>query len=166
MTVIACGECNQPVSTAAKACPGCGAGRRDFSRRPGQAWRLSWPRAAIIALVACGSIGAIISISTPPAQKTPADEIADTRAQRAYQAARALKSRLREPDSLVFESIRADERGDTICIRYRARNGLGGMTHERLTLRAGAGNSSAQVWNRNCAGRTMYDLTVIGRSVG
>jgi hypothetical protein len=108
-------------------------------------------------------ISAIISAFAPQTPERPVDGVTAARQRAAYQAARAVRTAARDPASVVFERILADENGQTICLTYRARNGFGGMTREHLTMRGGVGLPRASDWNRHCARKAMFDLTGVGR---
>jgi hypothetical protein len=82
----------------------------------------------------------------------------DRRFAAALVAARAIKDNLRDPDSLVWESIRANDDATVLCIEYRARNGLGGMNREFIVYAKGAPSQKPAVWNKHCAGKSMYDM--------
>ena len=72
---------------------------------------------------------------------------------------RALKEQMRDPESFKLESIRVNEDASTACIKYRAKNGFGGMNREFAVYKNGAllvGNSST--WNTDCT-KTMFDMT-------
>src|SRR5690606_21641937 len=47
--------------------------------------------------------------------------------QKTVKVASVVKQSLRDPDSLIWESIRANDDASVICLEYRARNGFGGM---------------------------------------
>lgn len=162
MTLTTCGECNQPVSRNAKTCPGCGAGRKHFLRQPGERRRFSGCAIVAIGFAILIGIGAVMSQIIPPTPAAPPDEATSARQMAAYRAARTLRSAARDPDSLVFESVLADEEGQLICITYRARNGFGGMNRERMTVRDGVGSTRPADWNMHCARKRLYDLTGVG----
>jgi hypothetical protein len=78
--------------------------------------------------------------------------------QLALAGALAVKSRLRNPDSLVIESAFVVFSTDAVCLTYRAQNGFGGMNREMAVFVvdkniAAVGNDSKTiaVWNRECA---------------
>lgn len=115
----------------------------------GRAWaRLNWLGKLLVGVAASALITmcvyspeekqASFAAATPPAKaKTPerieaerqaaaSEALAKAKEELAFRktvlAARALKGSLRDPDSLVWESIRANHDATVICMEYRARN--------------------------------------------
>lgn len=90
---------------------------------------------------------------TAPAP-TAAERAAKEAEQRRYLAvaivAKKVKNAMRDPESVVWESIRADEKAETVCLSYRARNGFGGMTREAVTVTPTGSGQDAALWNRHC----------------
>ena len=90
---------------------------------------------------------------------TPAQPVAKTAAQLAeeYQwnrvltAGEALRSSAREPESVIFEDVRANPAADVICFQYRARNGFGGMTRELIVVAKGKASQARSAWDKSCA---------------
>jgi hypothetical protein len=83
----------------------------------------------------------------------------DLQARTAMAAGAALKSTARDPDSLVIESGLASDDGKLLCVRYRARNGFGGMNREAVAFSNMKPVTGASFWNAHCANRTLNDLT-------
>lgn len=158
--LITCRECAHEVSTAAKACPQCGASGKSFrstGKKPmGLAGKIG---IGFLGLMGVGSaVGAVIG--DPADRPKTAEEQANTdRRYAAYQAAAALRRSLREPDSAVFEHARVDAAAKTVCLVYRARNGFGGMGRERVVFVGGVPSQRSSVWNRHCAHKSLYDYT-------
>lgn len=69
---------------------------------------------------------AVIRRSSGPAM--PSDT--DARERKTIEAAYALKARMRNPDSIVFERAATNSDGSLVCFVYRAQNGFGGMNRE------------------------------------
>ena len=166
MALIACGECNQTISTTAAVCPSCGAGRKDDLGQLGKPKRMSGCAIVGVGFAILLGLGAILSSVTPRQAPPPSlDEATRSRQQAAVRAAQSIKASAREPVSITFESILADEQGETVCIVYRGRNGFGGMNLERVAVHDGIGSNRRVDWNRHCADKRMYDLTGVRRMI-
>lgn len=129
---------------------------------------MSWPKKIGIALGAVfgvAFIGQILGGSSGSGQSGGADTAQEKQdKQRDYQAylsAKALKSSLRNPDSLSFISIHATADGGVICLKYRAQNGFGGMGIGHTIFKEGEPSDSAASWNKDCARKLMYDETAV-----
>jgi hypothetical protein len=64
--------------------------------------------------------------------------------------ARSVKQALRDPDSLVWEDMRANDDATVICLEYRARNGFGGMNREFAVYGGGEVSQKPAAWNKYC----------------
>lgn len=93
------------------------------------------------------------------AQKAAAEEyrLKQKRVAAAATAALSIKRSLRNPDSVKWEEILATLDGSTVCMKYRAQNGFGGMNREaaavvgqRLVLRR-------DDMVRECSKEPLYD---------
>jgi hypothetical protein len=89
-------------------------------------------------------------------QKAKEKKDSSNRAFMAYQSLKALRSSLRDPDSLQIESLNVDEIGTVVCIDYRAKNGFGGYDKSYVTFVKGSPSKSSEAWNANCR-NPMYD---------
>jgi hypothetical protein len=163
MALTKCKECGNEVSTTAKTCPKCGA------KAP--------KKMGLFAKIALGFIGltfvmaffgsrdrAPVAPATPSATSAPAsakaspqaDEAAakekknSDRAWRAVAAMATIKQGLRNPASVQWGEIRADETGNTVCIEYRAQNGFGGLNLERATAIGPSLSTRVEDWNNHC----------------
>ena len=76
-------------------------------------------------------------------------------------SAKALKSSLRNPDSLSFESILANDDGSVICMKYGAQNGFGGMNIGHVVFKGGDPSESHASRHANCAGKILNDVTAV-----
>jgi hypothetical protein len=76
----------------------------------------------------------------------------------ALQIAKAIQTNMRDPESLVWESILTNEDASVACFSYRARNGFGGMNREFATFANGSLSQSASMWNKHCKGKSLYDM--------
>lgn len=161
MALVKCRECGKDISTQAKACPHCGA---KPPYRPSLAFILVGGL-----LVAFGLKSMLGEDSPPPTPKTAeqiAQDIAEERRHLvASITAKKLKNALREPESVVWEYIGTDEKAELVCLRYRARNGFGGMTAEVMTVTTTESGPDAALWNRHCAGVELYDMLYIRHSI-
>lgn len=129
---------------------------------------MSWPKKlgfALGAVFGVGFIGQVVGSSSGPNQSAHADAAQEKqdkeRNYQAYLSAKAVKSSLRNPDSLSFISIRASADGGVICLKYRAQNGFGGMGIGHTIFKEGEPSDSAASWNKNCAHKLMYDETAV-----
>lgn len=86
--------------------------------------------------------------------KTPSQLADEAKKERAFQRtaalAGALKRSLRDPDSLVWESIHANADASVACFAYRAKNGFGGMNREFVVYADGKASQKPADWNRKC----------------
>lgn len=162
MALIKCKECGNEVSTTAKACPKCGA----KVKKPTST--LTWVFVAVLSL---GMLNAVMT-ETPATQaekaalasETPEQKSAREKAEAekkekesrqyivAASTAKAIKSAMREPASLVFDSLRISDDAKTLCAEYRARNGFGGMSIEHVVVAGGKTLQTAKAWNKHCLG--------------
>lgn len=129
---------------------------------------MSWPKKfgiAVGAIFGVGFIGQVVAGSSGSGHSGQADTAQEKqdkeRDYQAYLSAKALKSSLRNPDSLAFISIRASADGAVICLKYRAQNGFGGMGIGHTIFKEGEPSDSAASWNKNCAHKLMYDETAV-----
>lgn len=162
MTLISCAECGTSVSDTAKACPSCGTPRkrmRKGQKRPAPAWL----KAVIVLFIVSTVIGAVMQQNKPaPTPEQIAAEAASTkRNTAALRDAQALKNNLRDPSSLQLEYVGVSEDGATTCIRYRGRNGFGGVNVEQMVFVDGAPQTVQGVWRKRCANVDLYDVTGI-----
>lgn len=168
MALVKCKECGGQVSTEAKACPSCGA------KPPKRTSTFTWIIAAIFAVVIFQSISKSGDGSNQPTSQTashsasstsitqpPADPQKELRFQKTVIAAATLKKAMRDPDSLVWESIYTNDDASVICLEYRAKNGFGGMNREFAAIAKGKFSKEASVWNKQCANKTMNDMMYV-----
>jgi len=73
-------------------------------------------------------------------------------------AVHVLRAGLRDPDSLVLESVCSHIPAKAVCITYRAKNGFGGVNRERVAFYMLALSKSAKLWNQQCAGDGFHDV--------
>lgn len=163
MAMISCGECGASVSTEAKACPGCGASRKVFRRPAGARKPMSRPKKIGIGFGALIGLSVVIQAATggPEAvqAETPQEKQSKQRGYAAYLSAKALKASLRNPGTLEFSEILANDDGSVICMTYRAQNGFGGMNLERVVFTDGKPSQTRASWRANCANKMLFDVT-------
>lgn len=163
MALIKCRECGKEVSTDAKACPHCGA---KPPYRPSLAFVL------IAGLLVVFGIKASIESGRAPYQpppKTLAQIAEDEAKERRYLVvaitAKKLKNAMREPESVVWEYMGTDENAEVVCLRYRARNGFGGMSVETMTVTTKESGQDAVLWNRHCTSGGLYDMLYVRNAI-
>jgi hypothetical protein len=167
MTMINCGECGTTVSTEAKTCPGCSAGRKAFRRSADARKRMSWPKRIGIAfgiVFGLGVVGQLVGGNNARAGGQPEsaqDVQIKQRSYAAYLSAKALKASLRNPDSLEFQAIRTNDYGSVVCMKYRAQNGFGGMNVGHVLFKDGKPTESVANWKANCVHKMLYDLKAV-----
>jgi hypothetical protein len=72
--------------------------------------------------------------------------------------AASIKRSLREPESVQWETILANDDASVMCFLYRARNGFGGMTRENISVADGKASKAPAHWNKHCAGKDFNDM--------
>lgn len=98
--------------------------------------------------------------STLSSAPDPTKEKEELRIALAHAAASDLKASMRNPDSLVIESARANEDASIMCVEYRAQNGFGGMNREFIAFdKDSKAHQQASWWNKHCKS-AMYDVTI------
>ena len=73
----------------------------------------------------------------------------------------SVKANLRNPESVKWESISANDDASVVCVQYRAQNGFGGMNREIVVYAKGKVSQSAAVWNRHCT-KPLNDMDLVG----
>lgn len=93
---------------------------------------------------------------------TPGQVAASAEKERAFQRtarlAAGIKKSLRDPGSLVWESIHASADGSVACFDYRARNGYGGMGREFVVFADGKASKNPRDWNKRCVDKALADM--------
>lgn len=106
----------------------------------------------------------------PPAvvNKPPERSAAEVQQEVAFQIVvftlKTLRAANRNPDSVKWESIRANDDASVICIEYRGQNGFGGMNREFFALIAGKPSQKSAVWNRHCT-QVLHDMKYAARAL-
>jgi hypothetical protein len=172
MALIKCHECGKKVSTESSVCPGCGA-----------AVRLPPPKAQsasispILKIFFIGLflytfalvIGLLFKETKSPEeikqeanaqeQKNKQLEIEIKRINIAAIAAKTIQQSARNPDSVSWTKILANDDASVICYQLRAENGFGGLNTEDIAVIKGVLKTSDAAWNKYCAGKPMNNIT-------
>lgn len=85
-----------------------------------------------------------------PAVPVTAPTAQDLRLSAIASAGEALRRATRDPESVIFESVKANAGATVICLQYRAKNGFGGMTREVLVLTPKGTSQEMAAWNTSC----------------
>lgn len=152
MAIITCKECRNPVSTEAKACPGCGA-------KP--------PKQTSLATILFGgaftvAVGMMVfmgggKIDIPHAVAAPAIKSAEgARFDFVMDTTRAVRQAMRNPESLKWESVKANDAGTVACLQYRSQNGFGGMGRETVVVANNKVSNKASDLKKHCS-QPMHD---------
>lgn len=75
--------------------------------------------------------------------------------------ARSIKDAARDPDSLVWDDITADDDANVVCFEFRAKNGFGGMNREFAVYAKEKMSQSANSWNKSCANKSLNDMNYV-----
>ena len=65
---------------------------------------------------------------------------------------------MRDPDSLKWDRILANQDGTVVCVTYQGRNGFGGMNFEHVAYTQGSISQSKDAWNKSCAEKSLYEM--------
>ena len=68
----------------------------------------------------------------------------------AFIAKATITEAARNPDSVSFSYVGVNKDATTVCVRYRAQNGFGGMNQEYIAFHNGKARDSAAFWNKHC----------------
>jgi hypothetical protein len=161
MALRPCAECGAKLSTKAVACPSCGA----KPKKP--AGCLPWGIGIIVAILLIANVPDNKKASPDPApvpltaeeQAAKTKDALESNARFVNTAAtlRAVKNRLRDPKSVEWIDISASQDGKVVCLTYRARNGFGGLNVEHAAMAKDTISNSGAAWNKNCAGKSLYE---------
>lgn len=162
MSMKPCHECGNQISTQARACPHCGAKPKKTT---------SIMSMVVAVLIGFAVLQCSLTNNNTPAKpaKTPdqvAREAADeTRFKMTLALARQIKRGMRNPDSFVVESARANDDSTVFCMEYRGQNGFGGMNKEFVVVTAASTSQDAKQWNKHCTGAGMHDMLHIRQAM-
>ena len=109
----------------------------------------------VLVVVAVVALSAVVDSLKPSAPtKTPAQIEAERKADAAIKKVAGsmsfVKANNRNPDSVVWESVRANDDASVVCIEYRGQNGFGGMTRGMMIVVNTTAYQDAAAWNRFC----------------
>lgn len=154
MALVICGECGKEISTEAKACPHCGA------KPP---YRPSFALVMIAILLFAFGFNVLFDRGGSPSIPKTAEQIALDEAEKRRNLtvaiiAKELKNTLREPQSVEWISMSTDDNAEVVCLRYRARNGFGGMAVEVMTVTPQKVGQDAALWNRHCTRDGLHNM--------
>lgn len=160
MALVSCGECGKEISTKAKVCQHCGA---KPPYRPSLAFVL------IAGLLVVFGIKSAFERDTqmppPTAEQIVQDEASQRRYLVVFIAAKKLKNALREPQSVEWIDMATDDNAEVVCLRYRARNGFGGMSVETMTVTQKESGQDAALWNRHCAREGLHNMIHVRHAI-
>lgn len=162
MALIKCHECGHETSDTANACPRCGAKPK---KKIGV---FGWIVAALFTVIVVRCTAEQVS-APPKAEKTAEQIAAEVLAEKRHIAAvlsmRAIKKALRDPSSVEWDDVLVNEDATVICIIYRAKNGFGGYTRDQVSIINGEPSKAANIWNKQCAGKTLIDQKFSARAL-
>ncbi|MGL6245680.1 hypothetical protein [Pseudomonas sp.] len=158
MALISCHECKKEISSEAKVCPNCGA-------EPRQKFKIGRTILLIMVVIVIGKCATMPDKSEKQAAMSPEERAAQQKAeedsQRRHIAAAsgmlAIKKSLRDPGSVIWETVLVNDDASTVCIEYRAKNGFGGYSKEHAAFFGNRSSQTATDWNKQCANKTMHD---------
>lgn len=154
MALRPCKECGAQVSTAAKACPSCGAPPRAGT---------SVGTIVVAVLLLFGMASAVSTCSSsepsPSAAKPPPDPVREKQFQTAVAGAKWLKSKMKNPAS--FELVAVTMIGDlqAMCYEYRGTNSFNAIVTSRHVITDNVNSGEARDWNKHCAGKSGTDFS-------
>lgn len=151
-----CRECGKEVSTEAKTCPSCGVDK-PIKKSSGGKWLIIFFVFAFVIILA-NKPERRNSDLDPNEPVDPAlvaaEKARKEKEERQFQKvagmAMTIKKAMRDPDSLTWESIRANDDASIVCFEYRAKNGFGGMNKEMAIVANGKADQKASSWNKHC----------------
>jgi hypothetical protein len=150
MALTKCSECGHDISTEAKSCQNCGAKPKKHVGILG--YTLLGLFILFVIMVANGS-----NDNNSSTQTSPPDPMSEQRFQKTLMAATAVKQSLRNPASVIWDDIFTNQDGSSICVKYRAQNGFGGMNIEHVVFVNGKPYQTNQAWNKHCVGNNFFD---------
>lgn len=79
--------------------------------------------------------------------------------------AKALKTTLRNPASLEWIAMMANQDGSLVCLRYRAQNGFGGLNISHIIFWNGRMVTDDWQWSDKCTGEPLIDMMHVKNSI-
>lgn len=104
--------------------------------------------------------------SKPPEQRVAEEKdrvLSSQRSAVTLVALSTIKKHLRNPASVQWGNVLANDDGSVVCIEYRAQNGFGGMNLSKTAIIKGVVTTTAADWNKNCAGKQLNDVSLAVR---
>ena len=161
MALIKCKECSNEVSDSAKKCPHCGA-----------KLKMGFIAKFFLFLLMMFFVGSFLAGLS---QQRKSDELAkmtveerkvyeenkkkeDEAFQKVVLVIYSIKKSLRDPKSLEFETIFADDMASIVCVQYRARNGFGGMNSEIAVAFDNKISKETNIWNKKCVNQPLKNF--------
>lgn len=166
MPLITCNECGNQVSGTAKACPQCGAKGKALT---GPKTIGNFGKVMVGAVVAVILVAGVNNLMNPPPAQTPEQQaevaLTEKRNLNIVTYARSLRATMRNPESLTFDRVTANEDGTLICFDYRAQNGFGGVNRERTAFTPAGGSREPKVVKMICGDKVMQDVTEMATAI-
>lgn len=156
MALVDCKECGKKVSTDAASCPGCGT-NQNFKKKTS---KLTWAIGGIFAVAVLSAVfrpNEKSTVDSAVVQKMP-EEIAgdlkkDVTLNKVALVLRTIKINLKDPESVEWITIAADDDAKAICVEYRAKNSFGAWTIEQMAVAGDKFGKEPAFWNKTCAGK-------------
>ncbi|MBI1327862.1 MAG: hypothetical protein GC136_09505 [Alphaproteobacteria bacterium] len=155
MALIKCHECNNEISSKAKACPKCGA-------KPKRTGFFGWLFIIFVLIVFVSEMmnppGKPATPESKPVakqEKSPEEKMRDTKV---VFYGNSIKANSRDPKSLEWITILANQDGSTICFKYRGRNGLGGISVQNTVIVKDSLQKASNAWNQHCTKEGVEDV--------
>jgi hypothetical protein len=100
----------------------------------------------------------------PQVTETEEEKTAKRRFDATAAIAASLKKSMNNPDSLVWETIMADDAATIVCLEYRFKNNRGETQREYRTYANGTASETPENWNMYCAGRKLNNMLHVGKA--
>jgi hypothetical protein len=173
MALARCRKCRKIASTAAKNCPHCGV--KNPTRKPlSPYFKVAGAFAGTALLIGIlesyglrDSLGkAKIELPYFPTASTASAPAVQSRTEKREKhrfdvttaVASTLKQSMDNPNSLVWETILADDDASIICLEYRVKDVRGEYSREYITYAYGRTSETPEDWNKHCAGKKLNDM--------
>lgn len=170
MALARCRKCGKIASTAAQSCPHCGV--RHPTRKPVSPFIKVAAAFAGTALLfgVFESSGLRASLSRtklelpriPITLPSPVESPAKKREKHRFEVTSAIASTIKQsmdnPNSLVWETILADDDAGVLCFEYRVRDNQGDYSREFITYTEGKASEAPEDWNKHCAGKKLINM--------
>lgn len=144
MAIVRCADCGKKVSTQAASCPSCGC--PEFARPRKRSKIVTYGGGFLAVCVVAAS-----ALSSSRSSQSKMDSAA-------YQTVETIKRASRDPGSFQVETFLISSDLETRCIRYRAKNGFGGISVESVVVTREGMLREAYNWHSKCSGE-MTDVT-------